>query len=512
MGATTNAYRLGQLYPAPYGPGTLSGDPTYLPTFDNVVLEIDCYAEIWSGLGPGGNTTDPAAIVSSGLYEVELVDVFVNSGMVGKFVTSTALTGTFNIVSINVGSNTVTLNNPATSSGTGLKILGGAFDNTLLATGKVISGQVLHDRNNSVRRSCQSVVMTVADAGGLVKALENNTLGAAPFGQEIRIFKGVTTSSGVIYAKLGVFLINDVIVDDAGKGVTITINGSDRGDWVSRRSFVTPFGIDGTLGLTADQAIGVILQFCAGTLYLPFDYNYYPSSLIIPTVTFNIGADPWQECQKIATADGRELFFDEDGALWYVEIPDYPTAPTVNPPVTSYVEGTNSAAVAFKRKLSNNSIPNVLAWTSQGAGIPSPITVYWWDSDPGSPTYYAPAPGGGGFSTPQLSLPSIDAGSKYPTTIASKMTALVTTAANLQKIANIDGNLQKRSIESTVISIRDQPAHAVNDVVSVLRAPAGIQWDTGILIDYVVDAVTIDLSPRNASSITARPVAYVGEY
>lgn len=84
-----------------------------------------------------------------------------------------------------------------------------------------------------------------------------------------------------------------------------------------------------------------------------------------------------------------------------------------------------------------------------------------------------------------------------------------------QALANAAGILAIGSIENTTITLRDNPAHDVDDIVAVQRVKSGV-FLGGLLeepspMNYVLDQVQIDLGVKTPLSITGRPCIFYGD-
>jgi len=431
------AGHFGQLYGAAIDGVSIAN---WLLAYEQTVLKEDCYAEIWSGMSPDSS---------------------------------------------------------------------GAFNNVLLVGGlKVTGGTVTIDRNNAIRRSATNVTL-LPDAGGVLLPVVGGGGDYAPFGQEMRIFKGYNDGTGSHYAKLGTFLISDVDVVNDATGVTLVGTMYDRGEWVARRGFVAPLQVgyvDGDMTTyTTDQVIGLLLLFCCGTTALPFTYTVNPSIVFnVPSSqTYNINQDPWAACQSLAAAEACQLYFDYNGDLQLTVIPSStdPILPVTVGSCATYDEGTIVAPTSIHRLLSNTNIPNVIVATSQGSNVLSPQQCFWWESDATLKTYYAPPPPSH-WLLPVFTLPPLASGSSYPMNVRSLNQSVFNDPVGYQ--ANImafrAGTLATGSLEQTTITLRDQPAHDIDDVVTLRRVVAGITT----LTDYVVDHVQIALDPVTPAQLTCR--------
>ena len=202
-----------------------------------------------------------------------------------------------------------------------------------------------------------------------------------------------------------------------------------------------------------------------------------------PVSHYSIGDDPAKLATDLATAYGCALYFDCRGALNLEIVPD----PITITPCVSYIEGTSTSSISISRAINNKSVPNVICVESGGTKAAPGSTVWWWDSYPDSPAYYAAAPGD--WTMPQTILPA-NAG-QYPVLIQKFTTTIQQgNATAAQAMALAIGLTSIGSLEITTFTLRDQPAHDVNDVITVQRVIAGIPADS----NYVIDQVTIDLA------------------
>lgn len=296
------------------------------------------------------------------------------------------------------------------------------------------------------------------------------------------------------YAQEGVFLIEEVDIINDDTGLTFKGTMNDRMEWLSRLSYNYAWSIDPTVTPTINDAIDYIIGNAANGwwgIFSPFPLGIWTTISATPPIShYAIGDDPSKLATDIASAYGCALYFDAMGALNLVPVPD----PSTISPCVQYLEGTSSGSVAITRALSNAQVPNVICVETGGTKANPSATVWWWDSYPGSPTYYASAPGD--WTMPQTILPA-NAGS-YPVLIQKYTTNIQQgnpTAA--QAMALAIGLTSIGSLESTTFSIRDQPAHDIDDVITCLRVIAGIPADTANSLpgfNYVLDEVDIDLA------------------
>ena len=400
----------------------------------------------------------------------------------------------------------------------GWGVPGHSFGSSVLIVGNigVVSGSVTIDRTSSIRRTCSNLTLVLdSAAAGVLLPIINTTptpnLSPPPnsqglmnpvAGYEIKLFKGL---KGVGVAQLGVFFLEEVkVVNDAG-GVTLVGTLKDRGEAVTRQGFSAPYSTDGTS--TTDGVILAMLKHIYNVTSLPFATHFTASTYIPSVTTYSIGDDPWQACQDLAAIAGMQLYFRYDGDLVLEPIPD----PSTITPCVAYVEGTTTAPTTLDRTISNAQVPNCICITSQGSKVTEQVQAWWWDSNVLSPTYYAAAPTGGFVPTnPQTTLPIQSTLATYPRLIQKFTTTIIgpnTTAnPNAQKeqsqaVAIAIGLTSIGSLEKDSFTIRDQPAHDVDDVVTIERVVAGITTT-----NFVLDTIVVDLGPEKELQFTGRPV------
>jgi hypothetical protein len=358
----------------------------------------------------------------------------------------------------------------------GVKIAGGI---------SVIAGSVTADRNNAIRRTATSVTF-VPDAAGVLLPLTNGLGALYPTGAELALYKGCIYPDGTEeFAALGRFLLEESDVNDDASGVTIIGTLKDRAQTVTRAAFSAPVSTDGV------SPTDVMIQYLINQQVSGIVFSFSQSSFIPPVSVYNIGDDAWTAGLALAAAAGMELFFDVKGICVLQPIID----PNTIQASATYLEGTSSAPVAFKRSVTNATVPNICCVQSSGSGVTPPIQTFWWDSNPNSRTFFA-------LGTPGPTLPTRDPTSQYPTYLVTISTTVATTLAQCQAIANAAGLGYIGTIEGNLIQIRDNPAHDINDVVVLQRVVAGITTPT----NYVVDSVLIDLTTQNPLQLTTRLV------
>jgi len=270
---------------------------------------------------------------------------------------------------------------------------------------------------------------------------------------------------------LGVFVITEVNIDEAGKGVKMEIHGVDRSIHVQKAAWIQPYGI--ASGTNLATAIAYVLT----DRYPDVQIDFEATSLTLPTTVLGLGGsnDPWADAQRLALAGGKELFFDGTGVCVLRSIQD----PSEVTPVETYLEDEEAMILGVKRRISTDATFNGVVVTAEGSKTKPPLRVAAFDEDPASPTYrYGPF----GDRPTFISSPTI-------TSVAMASTVAV---AQLAKVKGAEENVDWSQI--------CDPSIDAEDVISI--------ENTGTRLSKImmIDKVTIPLDPKDTMSATARTV------
>lgn len=336
----------------------------------------------------------------------------------------------------------------------------------LIGTLPVLAGGVTVDATAAIRRSLD--VTVVDDDGSWLPVTETSAL--TPYGNEVRPYRGILLPSGdVEYVPLGVFGISAANVTDTGNGVTIQVQGYDRARRVQRARWTDPYVIAaGTNYATAIQDL--IANRLPGTIF-----SFMLTTRTTPLLVLGVERDhdPWKLAQEMAAALGAELFFDADGVCVLRPEPDPATAPVS----WSYAEGEEAMILGVKRSLSDEGAYNHVVVTGESTSNTAPVRGEARDEDPASPTYYL-----GDFGDVPFFVTS-----RYVTSSAMAVDAA---EALLLRVRSLTERVSFPSIVN--------PAHEGSDVVTVVRAEAGVD-DL-----YVLESFTIPLGATQAMEATTR--------
>lgn len=334
----------------------------------------------------------------------------------------------------------------------------------------VVDGSVTLDVTAAVRGRCD---LTIADDGnmGLVPTSAADLL--APYGNEIKISRGITYSNGNSeLIALGVFRIDDLQVDESGQGLTLRISGQDRAATMQDARFEDPYTVaSGTNVATAIQ--DVISAVSA------YSFSLTATSLTTPQLVANEGDDRWAFAQNLAASIGHLLYFDGDGVVRSVPIaaPGSGTAPA-----SQLVEGDDGLLLSASRRWTRQGTYNRVIVTGENTGQGTPVRGVATDDTPTSPTYYY-----GRFG-------------RVPLFVSSQF---VSTSGQAQDAA--EGMLAQQIGSTQTVSFGTvvNPTLEPNDVARITRARAGIDED------HVIDSLTIPLSAQGIMTGSTRAVRTV---
>lgn len=236
----------------------------------------------------------------------------------------------------------------------------------VLATLPVHEGSVTLDVNNSFLSSCS---VTFADPDLAYEAFTR------PGAYEIKVYRGVKTSTSTDYVALGVFGIStDTLVATTS---LVTATGYDRSRKISRAKLTAPHVI--TTGTNYATAIRTLLTSRVSSTV----YNFIPVTTTTPLLVFSPKDDPWARAQEMAASIGCELFFDRDGICTLRLIPD----PSTTPVAATYIEDETATLLDISRSRSDEEAFSHIIVVGASVGSTAPVLAHAYDVDPFSATY-----------------------------------------------------------------------------------------------------------------------------
>ena len=278
---------------------------------------------------------------------------------------------------------------------------------------------------------------------------------------------------------LGVFVMTEVNLEDAGQGSTMQIVGVDRSIRVQKAQWVDPYQISASANLAT--AISLVLS----DRWSDVETDFQATSQTVPATVLGLqsggtGRDPWADVLKLAQAGGFDLFFDNEGVAVLSAVPD----PTEQTPVKVYVEGDDAMVLSVNRRLSTDQTFNGVVVTGEGTNVKPPVRAVAFDEDPASPTYRYGAFG------------------ERPTFISSPV---VTSAGEAAQVAVAELAKLKGAEENVDWTQIADPSLDAGDVIEV--------ENTGTRLSrvMVLDKVIIPLSSGQPMQATARTVRVLTE-
>ena len=336
----------------------------------------------------------------------------------------------------------------------------------------IAAGSVQVDSDSAVRRTCEITLITSRETNNLVP--DNDFDVITPFGNELRLYRGVEYSSGTQeYVPLGVFVITEVMVADTNEGVTIQLKGEDRSIKVSRNKWTEPYEIatgsleDSLTDLLKDRFADVEIAFPAT--------NVTNLKIVLGLETDN---DPWKDAVELAEIVGYDLYFDQNGVVRMNQFPTLDGSVVV----ATFIEGDGTTITSLNRNISTKSTYNGVVMTTEGTDVVTPLRVEIWDENPASPTYRF-----GIFG-------------EVPVFIE---TSLIATEDEAIRAAESLLNIYVGSQEIIEWQSLVDPTLDANDVVYVKSV--GSKVDRLVIIDSII----IPLTPEGSMSANARTVRVV---
>ena len=263
----------------------------------------------------------------------------------------------------------------------------------------VSSGSITIDRGATNRRA-GSLVLVEPDL-----VTQNTMKTLEPYGLEVLIRQGIRYSDGSEeFVNVGIFVI-DTIEWDESTGAVPTVTIYDRSYWFQEQSSSTgskdfgghknSFAIQQMLDQSVFNLAGTVTSevdpttVSAGDIYL-VDKNSLIGTSSDTTIP---GGAPmqdtfWNDIVTQATAMGCEIFFEADGVNVILER----TLKVTNQFVSTIDAGPMGNLISADRQLSRQGAYNAVQMTgalaSNAASTATPPSVFVYDSEPSSPTYY----------------------------------------------------------------------------------------------------------------------------
>lgn len=326
----------------------------------------------------------------------------------------------------------------------------------------VVDGAVTVDRTSAVRRRCK---LTLLDPTGTLTPTSAAAL-LAPYGNELRPYRGIRFESTDELVPLGVFGISDVLVTEDASGVKIELEGFDRARRVSRARFTAAYTI------AAGTNVATAIRTLISSRVTGLTYSFTTTTATTPLVVFDRGSDPWDAAAQLAQSIGCELYFDADGVCVLRTEPN----PLTGAVVMRYAEGAQATFVDVKRKSTDAGVYSRVVVVGETTDAP-PVVGEAFDNDPSSPTYFA-----GPFGD-------------VPYFVVS---GLITSTQQANDAAASLLRRKRGSSESVELTALVNPAHEAGDVIEVVRSAVGVSSR------YVLDGFDVPLRASGTQTFRTR--------
>jgi hypothetical protein len=343
-------------------------------------------------------------------------------------------------------------------------------------------------------RRCGSVTLTEGVAWGpnlqpvrVVPQTQQDVF--LPYGAELVLYSGLYFAGGQdqIYdpstgeyqagelIQLGVFGVNDVVVDHTAPNLVVTLDTFDRAKAVSRAGIIDDTQLP--LGIEIGAAIQQVCTTVNGGLPTgwPFVFDFQNSNTLTPAtaIVWKAGDDPFAQLRSLANSCGFDLYFDPSGTLCFLPIPN----PWQQPVAMSFQPGEQNLSTELARTASRENAPNYIIRIGQDVND-NPIQGVSIDQNPDSPTYI---------------------GGSYGRQVDCQTSSLITSTAQGQAASDAALLLALGTIEAIDLKAAvGRPDLDVDSVVQVTDPVAGIVVPSL----YVIDSLTLNFGSAAILEIT----------
>lgn len=245
----------------------------------------------------------------------------------------------------------------------------------VIAEGLPVSGgSVTGDRSQFARRTGSAVI---ADPAYKPSGAAGDLL--APYGNEIRLWRGAVTPAGDELIPLGTLGIRTVEFEDGGAFTGITVTGIDRCKRLQESRFPYPRTTD--VQFSAIEQVRALIWEVLPGVEIRVDPRLV--DVLMPQATWAENRDG--AITDIMTAIGGELFCDPLGAFVLQPVPSLSDAPAF-----TVAGGPGGVLASARRSLTRDGVFNgVIARSSTTAADTTPVVSdLVVDDDPTSPTYW----------------------------------------------------------------------------------------------------------------------------
>lgn len=252
-----------------------------------------------------------------------------------------------------------------------------------------------------------------------------------------------------------------------GGGLTIQISGVDQSRQVSRNTWQDVYYI------AANTNYATAIQSIIDNRLPGLAYNFQSTPMKTPKIVLGtqLGNDPWQDAQDMATAIGFQLFFDAAGVCTLREVPN----PATGQSVWTFSDSANPTIAQLDRTLTDQTTYNYVIVYGESVDNAVPVQAVAFDNDPNSPTYYL---GPYGIVSTTFQSPQI------------------TTTAQAQQAANALLLAVKGASENVALTVVPNPALEPGDVVTVNVSDAQVSGT------FLINDLQTPLSAAQGQTLT----------
>jgi hypothetical protein len=298
----------------------------------------------------------------------------------------------------------------------------------------------------------------------------------APFGNELRVYKGIQYSStSTEWTSIGIFGIDDNSIYYNADERSVTVNAIDRSKKIERASFTETYVIPS--GTNAVTAIEDILYDALPSL-TPDDLDLIDSDVTVPLLAAQEGDDRWEWIRGLAKAVACDIYFDGDGIV---------TMRPMSPRSSDFTvsDGVNGVLTSVSKDQTREGMANYIIATGE-TSTGEPVRAVAVDNDPLSPTYYL---------------------GKFGQVVHRYTTKYIDTQAAADDAAVGVLMTMRGLVSSVTLGMVPNPALEPGDIITVNRQTPG--GETLVREDQMIDSVSIDLSPLNEMALSTRSLSQV---
>lgn len=246
----------------------------------------------------------------------------------------------------------------------------------------VDDGSVTVDVTRGTRRTVQ---LRLSNKDGQFTPTDSSS--AFAFNNLIAVYRGLKTSAGDEYIRLGTFFTDRPEVFAERNMAVLTVDGSDFWKKIATGGF--PSGFSYPIGTHINTIIAKVAETAGITSRWirldPLSSRTSASRLTGTTMEWEPGASRNDFLTNLATQFGIHIYFDPYGVLTSREVPD----PVTSSPVWTFMAGADAIMLGVTKIQNDLKLINHVIVSGEGSnGIPTGARADIRDNDPNSPTYW----------------------------------------------------------------------------------------------------------------------------